>query len=1070
MNKNAEHSCPLYINLGMLLIALLIPSWLGYAAPLETNSITLSFEPLDTVTLPDLTSDDVSERGVLYVEDEQLRLQVLNGSTLESLSLISWNHIYDDPSLHLLPDLNGNGVAEIAVFGVRNDVVVNASSQTIDNRGKAQLYARDLSTGRNARVYNWPANWTSVKPMILDDITGDGVVDVAIQGRFKVGNRPQLVVRDGSNGSSAGTFSYPDLFNNPEFFQHSDVNGDGVAEISTLGRIKRNNKIQIKIANGASPSNKLKAYNFPDKWENISWVKLDDSNGDSIDDWGLFGTNKQDGRAQLIVKNGTDPKGALRLHAWPSAILSAQFIAIPDINGDGVDEVAAAGLRTNGRHQLQIQNGVDRNEVLVNYNLKLSLENVSYHVLPDLTADGVAEIGFMGIDGDNNYILQVQNGTGGSPIIEYNFGPDWSASPALITMPDVTNDGLSDLLVEGGVDGQTRLEIWAIPDSDNDSYPDTADAFPEDENEWLDTDLDTVGNNADPDDDGDGVPDENDAYPLISLGGLVDTDNDGIPDDCDNACMLLGMNADADDDGDGLPDSGPRLVVGIGSQAPGLDSDFNFGVFRELQFGSDGQVAIIADAINASSETVKGVWLGNPNDLKLVIKTDDSIPEGEDNILFDSADSLSINGKGEVMFRATMKGAVSTSSQYAVLYADSERIQEVEVELPDELIQLGYFTEDHPGKSWFKIADAGAAVTLSLNDASAFQISQGSATWFWTPESSTLVMGTYFTSADIGTAKVLPMGGIASFDDSCLPTSHYVFLDLLTPQINNKGDIAFRTDLAGSSDCPRAALLKWSNGIMTSLVEHGQSIPNMPSDTFLLQSQHAFDVSMRLTDDGDVIFLNYIRISIVESVAGYFVAKEGVEEPQLLVSNREGVMQQPSSSLFISFEDGPKYSSSLGFVVPMLDITEGIPLLLVGDAISNPYETVSDIDESHLSVLLEPGDIPPDFPATSYFTHDGESFVRSSINSTGHYLFYALVSDSTQPGEVTAAGLWNINNNNIIQQVLKIGDDVAIQGPIGDQSLIGIGDFVLTNDNQIMAIVQLANGSVGIMQMEVKTN
>ena len=39
-------------------------------------------------------------------------------------------------------------------------------------------------------------------------------------------------------------------------------------------------------------------------------------------------------------------------------------------------------------------------------------------------------------------------------------------------------------------------------DDDNDSYLDVNDAFPLDATEWLDTDADGIGNNADTDDDG----------------------------------------------------------------------------------------------------------------------------------------------------------------------------------------------------------------------------------------------------------------------------------------------------------------------------------------------------------------------------------------------------------------------------------------------------------------------------------------------------------------------------------------------------------------------------------------
>jgi len=78
----------------------------------------------------------------------------------------------------------------------------------------------------------------------------------------------------------------------------------------------------------------------------------------------------------------------------------------------------------------------------------------------------------------------------------------------------------------------------ADPDDDNDGYLDNEDDFSLNAQEWLDTDGDTIGNNADPDDDNDGFLDQDDAFPLDSFEWL-DTDKDGV-----------GNNSDTDDDGD----------------------------------------------------------------------------------------------------------------------------------------------------------------------------------------------------------------------------------------------------------------------------------------------------------------------------------------------------------------------------------------------------------------------------------------------------------------------------------------------------------------------------------------
>ena len=78
-------------------------------------------------------------------------------------------------------------------------------------------------------------------------------------------------------------------------------------------------------------------------------------------------------------------------------------------------------------------------------------------------------------------------------------------------------------------------------DPDGDGYQGVTDTLPLDGTEWLDTDADGIGNNADAD--GDGVTDELDAFPLDS-SETTDTDSDGI-----------GNNADTDGDGDGISDA-----------------------------------------------------------------------------------------------------------------------------------------------------------------------------------------------------------------------------------------------------------------------------------------------------------------------------------------------------------------------------------------------------------------------------------------------------------------------------------------------------------------------------------
>ncbi len=105
-------------------------------------------------------------------------------------------------------------------------------------------------------------------------------------------------------------------------------------------------------------------------------------------------------------------------------------------------------------------------------------------------------------------------------------------------------------------------------DRDLDGVPDALDAFPDDPNEFINTDDDDIGNSADLDDDNDGYLDDKDTYPTDARragdhdGDGIDSiddpypfdyDNDTYPDDIDQ--FDDDPNEWLDTDGDGIGDN-----------------------------------------------------------------------------------------------------------------------------------------------------------------------------------------------------------------------------------------------------------------------------------------------------------------------------------------------------------------------------------------------------------------------------------------------------------------------------------------------------------------------------------
>jgi surface protein len=170
------------------------------------------------------------------------------------------------------------------------------------------------------------------------------------------------------------------------------------------------------------------------------------------------------------------------------------------------------------------------------------------------------------------------------------------------------------------------------PDTDGDGVIDGEDAFPLDPNEYLDTDGDGIGNNADPDDDNDGLLDEEDPYPL-DPNNQPDTDGDGIPDNIDpdddndgfsdlievtyGTDPLNPLSYPVDTDKDGLPDE-EEVKIGTDPENPDTDGD---GI-------SDGQDAFPLDPNLGRDTDGDGIAdeLDPDDDNDGVIDTQDAFP------------------------------------------------------------------------------------------------------------------------------------------------------------------------------------------------------------------------------------------------------------------------------------------------------------------------------------------------------------------------------------------------------------------------------------------------------------
>ncbi len=157
-------------------------------------------------------------------------------------------------------------------------------------------------------------------------------------------------------------------------------------------------------------------------------------------------------------------------------------------------------------------------------------------------------------------------------------GANDSATLTITVSADFDNDGIPDHVDpdddnDGVLDGAEEPGCSLDPDCDDDGYDDGVDAFPVDPTEWVDTDNDGIGNNADDDDDGDGWTETEET----ECGNHSDLDAMDQPGDLDNDGLC-----DALDDVDDRP-----IYLVLTETELLLPVNATMAPFEVLQFGAD---------------------------------------------------------------------------------------------------------------------------------------------------------------------------------------------------------------------------------------------------------------------------------------------------------------------------------------------------------------------------------------------------------------------------------------------------------------------------------------------------
>ena len=264
-----------------------------------------------------------------------------NFATSTSISGASYGNLVAAVSA----DLNGDGIPDLVAIDGDEEAVV------LLGNGDGTFTQKTILIS-NA---NW---WNTLENVVVADFNGDGIPDVALTVYDYADNGPSNGFVEIFLGNGDGTFSPTAAESNGEGPNEDpqtglgpyatvvgDFNGDGIPDIAvpnldgTLTVLLGNGDGTFKAITGSSVLPFGDSQFFEEEGLTPGAIAAGDFNGDGITD--LVVVNQNAGMVYLLLGNGD---GTFTAAASPAAVSNSSSIFSVDVNGDGIPDLAVAGL------------------------------------------------------------------------------------------------------------------------------------------------------------------------------------------------------------------------------------------------------------------------------------------------------------------------------------------------------------------------------------------------------------------------------------------------------------------------------------------------------------------------------------------------------------------------------------------------------------------------------------------------------------------------------------------------------------------------------------------------------
>ena len=338
---------------------------------------------------------DIHLRGTLSSGKKAvLFYDSLTGTQTGAVFIPSW---FNSMQVEVLADVNGNGFNDLVILGTTSD-------------GKKAWMVFDAKTGSIISSVVFPSWFQPNTLAVVPDSNDNNKDEILVLGQTSDGKKVWMLHDSGSK-AEMNRYIYTSWYSPAQIRVVKDTDGNNQPEVVSNGVASDGRSVWM--LHDLYSKAQLRAVKQP-AWSTLNQLqKLDDVSGNTIADIVWLGSTTTNRNFFRIEDANT---GALdSTFIYPGWYIPSMIASQEDSSGNGYAEIVTLGTTSDGKKAWQAHDA---------YNHSISAAKVfpawyqpqTLQVLPDVDGDGIEDILVLGSTSDGKSVIMVQSGVDGTDI------------------------------------------------------------------------------------------------------------------------------------------------------------------------------------------------------------------------------------------------------------------------------------------------------------------------------------------------------------------------------------------------------------------------------------------------------------------------------------------------------------------------------------------------------------------------------------------------------------------------------------------------------------------------------